>query len=87
MKRKNYEGSVSIIGCTEKAEGENDQANWDLSFKRSMAVRSSLIKDFGSRADQLIPVAQSSTTSSTEEESKGVNVNRRVEFILRHKNL
>ena len=84
---KNYEGSVSIIGCTEKAEGENDQANWDLSFKRSMAVRSSLIKDFGSRADQLIPVAQSSTTSSTEEESKGVNVNRRVEFILRHKNL
>jgi chemotaxis protein MotB len=84
---KNYEGTVSIIGFTEKGEGDSDQANWDLSFKRSMAVRQSLIKDFGVRADQLIPVAQSSTVTSSEEESKGINVNRRVEFILKHKSL
>lgn len=84
---KNYEGTVSIIGYTEKGEGDSDQANWDLSFKRSMAVRKSLIKDFGVRADQLIPVAQSSTITSSEEESKGINVNRRVEFILKHKSL
>jgi chemotaxis protein MotB len=84
---KGYDGTVSIIGYTEKGEGETDQANWDLSFKRSMAVRNSLIKDFGVRPDQLIPVAQSSTAISNAEETKGVNVNRRVEFILRHKNL
>ena len=84
---KNYEGTVSIIGYTEKGEGDSDQANWDLSFKRSMAVRKSLIKDFGVRADQLIPVALSSTITSSEEESKGINVNRRVEFILKHKSL
>jgi chemotaxis protein MotB len=84
---KNYEGMVSIIGYTEKGEGENDQANWDLSFKRSMAVRKSLINDFHVRADQLIPVAQSSTITSSEEEEKGINVNRRVEFILKHKSL
>lgn len=84
---KNYEGTVSIIGYTEKGEGDSDQANWDLSFKRSMAVRKSLIKDFGVRPDQLIPVAQSSTISSSEEEAKGINVNRRVEFILKHKSL
>jgi chemotaxis protein MotB len=84
---KNYEGTISIIGYTEKGEGENDQANWELSFKRSMAVRKSLIKDFNVRADQLIPVAQSSTIMSSDEESKGINVNRRVEFILKHKSI
>lgn len=84
---KNYEGTVSIIGYTEKGEGDSDQANWDLSFKRSMAVRNSLIKEFGVRPDQLIPVALSSTITSSEEESKGINVNRRVEFILKHKAL
>lgn len=83
---KNYEGTVSIIGHTEKGEGENDQANWDLAFKRAMVIRSSLIKDFRVRADQLIPEARSSTVSASDEESKGVNVNRRVEFVLRHRN-
>jgi chemotaxis protein MotB len=84
---KNYEGSVSIVGHTEKGEGETDQANWELAFKRAMAIRNSLIKDFRVRADQLVPSAESSTVTSSEEESKGINVNRRVEFILRHKNL
>lgn len=84
---KNYEGSVSIVGHTEKGEGETEQANWELAFKRAMAIRNSLIKDFRVRPDQLIPGAESSTLSSSEEESKGINVNRRVEFILRHKNL
>lgn len=83
---KDYEGSVSIVGHTEKGEGDTDQANWDLSFKRAMAIRASLIKDFGVRADKLIPVAQSTQVSSTEEEEKGINLNRRVEFILRHRN-
>ncbi len=82
---KNYEGNISIIGYTEKGEGDSDQANWDLSFKRSMAVRSSLIKDFNVSPGQLTPVARSTTISSSEEESKGINVNRRVEFILKHK--
>jgi chemotaxis protein MotB len=84
---KNYEGSVSIIGHTEKGEGESDEANWQLAFKRSMAIRNSLIKDFQVRADQLTPGAQSSTITSSEEEAKGINVNRRVEFILRHRSL
>ena len=84
---KNYEGSVSIVGHTEKGEGETDQANWELAFKRAMSIRNSLIKDFRVRPDQLIPSAESSTLTSSEEESKGINVNRRVEFILRHKNL
>lgn len=84
---KNYEGSVSIVGHTEKGEGDSDQANWELAFKRAMAIRNSLIKDFGVRPDQLIPSAQSSTVTSSEEEARGINVNRRVEFILRHKNL
>lgn len=84
---KNYEGSVSIVGHTEKGEGDSDQANWELAFKRAMAIRNSLIKDFRVRPDQLIPSAQSTTLSSSEEEAKGINVNRRVEFILRHKNL
>ncbi|MBC7713116.1 MAG: OmpA family protein [Rhizobacter sp.] len=83
---KDYEGTVSIVGHTEKGEGATDQANWDLSFKRAMAIRTSLIKDFGVRGDKLIPVAQSSETQSTDEEEKGININRRVEFILRHKN-
>lgn len=84
---KNYEGTVSIIGHTEKGEGESDQANWELAFKRSMAIRNSLIKDFRVRADQLIPEANSSTLSSSEEEDKGINVNRRVEFVLHHRNI
>jgi chemotaxis protein MotB len=84
---KNYEGSVSIVGHTEKGEGETDQANWELAFKRAMAIRTSLIKDFRVRPDQLTPSAQSSTATSSEEENKGVNVNRRVEFILRHRNM
>ena len=83
---KDYEGHVSIIGHTEKGEGATDQANWDLSFKRAMAIRASLIKDFGVLPDKLIPVARSSAISSSEEEEKGINVNRRVEFILRHRN-
>lgn len=83
---KDYEGSISIIGHTEKGEEATEQANWDLSFKRAMAIRASLIKDFGVMPDKLIPVAQSSAISSSEEEEKGINVNRRVEFILRHKN-
>lgn len=84
---KNYEGNVSVVGHTEKGEGQTDQANWELAFKRAMAIRNSLIKDFKVRADQLIPEAKSSTVTSSEEENKGINVNRRVEFILRHKNL
>ncbi len=84
---RDYEGSVSIIGHTEKGEGANEEANWNLSFKRAMAIRNSLIKDFGVRADKLLPVAQSSQlNSSPDEEEKGINVNRRVEFILRHRN-
>jgi len=83
---KDYEGTVSIVGHTEKGEGDTDQANWELSFKRAMAIRNSLIKDFGVRADKLIPVAQSDQVVSTEEEEKGINLNRRVEFILRHRN-
>lgn len=84
---KNYEGTITIVGHTEKGEGESDQANWELAFKRAMSIRNSLIKDFKVRSDQLIPTAQSSTISSSGEEAKGVNVNRRVEFILRHKNI
>lgn len=84
---KNYEGTVSIVGHTEKGEGENEQANWDLAFKRAMAIRNSLIKDFRVRPDQLVPEAKSSTVTSSEEENKGINVNRRVEFVLRHRNL
>lgn len=84
---KNYEGSVSIVGHTEKGEGETEQANWELAFKRAMAIRNSLINDFRVRPDQLIPSAESSTVTSSLEESKGININRRVEFILRHKNL
>lgn len=83
---KDYEGTVSIVGHTEKGEGDTDQANWELSFKRAMAIRNSLIKDFGVRPDKLIPVAQSDQIVSTEEEEKGINLNRRVEFILRHRN-
>jgi len=83
---KNYEGQVSIVGHTEKGEGATDQANWDLAFKRAMAIRQSLINDFRVRADQLIPEARSATMSSSSEEDRGINVNRRVEFILRHRN-
>lgn len=83
---KEYDGSVSIIGHTEVGEGKTEEANWDLSFKRAMAIRASLINDFKVRPEKLIPVAQSraSSTSSGEEE-KGININRRVEFILRHR--
>jgi chemotaxis protein MotB len=84
---KNYEGLISIIGHTEKGEGETEEANWQLSFKRSMAIRNSLIKDFGVRSEQLIPVAQSANDINEEAENKGVNINRRVEFILKHKNI
>lgn len=84
---KNYEGSVSIVGHTEKGEGDSEQANWELAFKRALAIRNSLIKDFRVRPEQLTPSAQSNNTSSSGEESKGINVNRRVEFILRHKNI
>jgi len=83
---KNYEGQVSVVGHTEKGEGATDQANWDLAFKRAMAIRHSLINDFRVRADQLIPEARSATVTSSEEEDRGINVNRRVEFILRHRN-
>jgi chemotaxis protein MotB len=82
---KDYEGTVSIVGHTEKGEGATDQANWDLSFKRAMAIRTSLIKDFAVSSDKLIPVAQSSEANSSGEEEKGININRRVEFILRHR--
>lgn len=81
---KEYEGSVSIIGHTEKGEGTTEQSNWDLSFKRAMAIRNSLINDFGVTPDKLIPVAQSHTSEANLEEDKGININRRVEFILRH---
>ena len=83
---KNYEGNVSIVGHTEKGEGETDQANWDLAFKRAMAIRTSLIKDFRVRPDQLIPVAESNNKTNSDEDTKGVNVNRRVEFVLHHRN-
>lgn len=83
---KNYEGRVSIIGHTEKGEGENDQANWELAFKRAMAIRTSLIKDYKVRPEQLQPSAESASSTNTEQENKGVNINRRVEFILRHSN-
>lgn len=86
---KNYEGSVSIIGHTEKGEGETEQANWELAFKRAMAIRNSLIKDFTVRPDQLVPVANAGNDSPPPEspDGKNTNPNRRVEFILRHKNL
>jgi chemotaxis protein MotB len=83
---KNYEGTVSIVGHTEKGIDNADQANWELAFKRAMAIRSSLIKDFHVRPDQLIPSAQSNTISSSEIEAKGIDINSRVEFILHHKN-
>jgi len=83
---KDYEGSVSIIGHTEKGEGASDQANWELAFKRAMAIRTSLINDFGVMPDKLIPVAKSNAVESSSEEEKGINLNRRVEFILRHRN-
>ncbi len=83
---KDYEGTVSIIGHTEKGEGATDQANWELSFKRAMAIRTSLINDFGVIPDKLIPVAKSNALDSGGEEEKGINLNRRVEFVLRHKN-
>lgn len=83
---KNYEGNVSIVGHTEKGEGENENANWDLSFKRAMTVRSSLIKDFGVRSEQLIPSAHSGEENEIPSDHKGVNLGRRIEFILRHQN-
>lgn len=82
---KDYEGSVSIIGHTEKGEGATDQANWELSFKRAMAIRTSLVRDFAVQAEKLIPIAQSSQTTFGNEQEKGINLNRRVEFILRHR--
>lgn len=81
---KEYGGSVSIVGHTEQGEGKDDEANWELSFKRAQAIRNSLIKDFGVRSGKLIPVANAS--SSVQSDEKGINLNRRVEFILRHRN-
>lgn len=83
---RDYEGTVSIIGHTEKGEGKTDKENWNLSFARAMAIRMSLIDDFKVQPDKLIPTAQSSDVSSSEEEEKGININRRVEFVLRHRN-
>lgn len=81
---KNYEGHVQIIGHTEAGETEGDEEkNWELSFKRSMSVRNVLIKDFNVASEQLTPLAKSSK-ADTSEENHGINVNRRVEFILRH---
>ena len=51
-----------------------------------MAIRTSLIKDFRVRPDQLVPVAESNNKNPTDEDAKGVNVNRRVEFVLHHRN-
>ena len=83
---KNYEGSVSIIGHTEKGEAANEEKNWELAFRRAMAIRNSLVKDFLVRPEQLTPVANSANEVTETPETKGVNVNRRVEFILRHQN-
>ena len=47
-----------------------------------MAVRSSLVKDYGVNPEQLVPIAQSSNQISGEQ-VQTVNVNRRVEFILK----
>lgn len=79
---KTYDGKVHIVGHTEKGEGNNDEANWKLSFERSMAVRSSLIKDYGVNPEQLVPIAQSSNQNAGDQ-VQTVNVNRRVEFILK----
>jgi chemotaxis protein MotB len=84
---KDYEGTVSIVGHTEKGEGKTEGANWELSFKRAMAIRNSLINEFNVQPDKLIPVARSSLSFSGEADEKGINVNRRVEFILRHRNM
>ena len=79
---KTYEGKVHIVGHTEKGEGETDDANWRLSFDRAMAIRKSLVNDFGVNPNQLVPIAQSTNQEVTEQVNT-VNVNRRVEFILK----
>lgn len=81
---KEYDGKISIIGHTEKGEGKTEEENWNLSFKRAQSIRNSLIKDFGVASYKLIPVASSSDNYSETSETKGINLNRRVEFILRH---
>ncbi len=80
---KTYNGTVHIVGHTEKGEGQSEEQNWRLSFDRAMAIRASLIKDFEVSPNQLIPIAQSSN-QSTGEQAATVNVNRRVEFILKN---
>lgn len=86
---KNYEGRISIVGHTEKGEGDNEEANWNLAFKRAMAIRNSLIKDFNVQSTQLHPSAEANPSLGSETgqdaENKGINTNRRVEFILKHK--
>jgi chemotaxis protein MotB len=77
---KSYNGSVHILGHTEK--GANDEANWKLAFDRAMAVRKSLIEEFQVNPNQLIPLAESSNQSLSGMVNT-VNVNRRVEFILK----
>lgn len=83
---RNYEGTVSIIGHVENNEGANEDGNWDLAFKRAMSIRKILINDFKIRPKQLIPSADSTVFNSEELEAKGIDVNRRVEFVLHHKN-
>lgn len=82
---KEYDGKISIIGHTEKGEGKTEEDNWNLSFARSQKIRKSLVNDFGVSSSKLIPVASSSDEIQPTEQTKGINVNRRVEFILRHK--
>lgn len=77
---KNYEGQVSIVGHTEQGEQKNDALNWDLAFKRAMAVRNVLIQDYAVRSDQLVPVANGA------EKGESTKNSRRIEFILRHQN-
>jgi len=88
---KNYEGEVQIIGHTEKGEGENEEAQWQLAFKRALVIRSSLVKDFNVNADQLIPTAVAKETlassdATPEEVARASKLNRRVEFVLKHAN-
>lgn len=83
---KGYEGTVSIVGHTEKGEGASEEANWQLAFKRAMVIRKSLINDFGVPGDKLVPIAQSIQETANNEKEGSININRRVEFILRHRN-
>lgn len=84
---KEYEGTISIVGHTEANETSNEEDNWNLAFKRAQSIRTSLIKEFGVNAKKLIPVAQSADNQQDMIKAKGINANRRVEFVLRHSNL